>query len=215
MLNAQAVCMRDKLYVGGGVAVGSNRDAARLYIYTPTTDTWNHIDTPVYQFALITYHSQLVLVGGLEYVGEWNGGPVTNKLWILTKNDQWRETLPPMTTKRWRASAVEFAAELRQEIVRLVRQKENETHSLDCLMPEDFDFVRCANRRVRIIDGDAPFDGSGITQVYKNGAIYVRLNTQTLEAYYDVSKFKVFNYCMFNPRSPSNVLLSDYPHKHV
>ena len=109
MLNAQAVCLRDKLYVGGGVAVGSNRDAARLYIYTPTTDTWNHIDTPVYQFALITYHSQLVLVGGLEYVGEWNGGPVTNKLWILTKNDQWRETLPPMTTKRWRASAVEFA----------------------------------------------------------------------------------------------------------
>lgn len=73
--------------------------------------------------------------------------------------------------------------EIREEIVRLVRQKESDTHTLDCLMPEDFNFVRCANRRVRIIDGDTPFDGSGIAQVYKNGAIYVRLNTQALEPY--------------------------------
>ena len=53
-----------------------------------------------------------------------------------------------------------------------MRPKESETHSLDCLildslMLEDFDFVRCANCRAKIIDGDAPFDGSGITQVYK------------------------------------------------
>ena len=73
-------------------------------------------------------------------------------------------------------------ADIRQEIVRLVRQKESDTHALDVLMPEDFDFVRCSNRRVRIIDGDTPFDGNGITQVYKNGAIYVRLNTQVLES---------------------------------
>ena len=65
----------------------------------------NHIDTPVYWFALITYHSQLVLVGGVE----GRVGPVTNKLWTLTEHDQWRETLPPMTTKRRWASAVEFA----------------------------------------------------------------------------------------------------------
>ena len=72
-------------------------------------------------------------------------------------------------------------SEVRQEVVRLVRMKQSDTHSLDCLMPEEFDFVRCANRRVRSIDGDAPFDGSGISHVYKNGAIYVRLNSQLLE----------------------------------
>ena len=109
MQNAQAVWLGDKLYVGGGWTSGSNRDDARLYIYTPTTDTWSHINTPVYYFALITYHSQLVLVGGREYVGEERDGLVANKLWTLTELDQWRETLPPMTTKRYGASAVEFS----------------------------------------------------------------------------------------------------------
>ena len=109
MSEAQAVWLRDKLYVGGGSTLGNIRDAARLYIYTPTSDTWNYIDTSVYWFALITYHSRLVLVGGREYVGVGKHGPVTNKLWTLTEHDQWRETLPPMTTKRQWASAVEYA----------------------------------------------------------------------------------------------------------
>ena len=112
MNDAQAVWLGDKLYVGGGWTSGSERDNARLYIHTPTTDTWSHIDTPVYYFALVTYNSQLVLVGGKEFAGEheWRlDVPVTNKLWILTEHDQWRETLSPMKTERYRASAVEFA----------------------------------------------------------------------------------------------------------
>ena len=108
MRDTQAVWLGDNLYVGGGWILASNRDAARLYMYTPTTDTWSETNTPVYYFALITYHSQLVLVGGREYVGEGSAEPVTNKLWTLNGNDQWRETLPPMTTKRHSASAVEF-----------------------------------------------------------------------------------------------------------
>ena len=111
MRDAKAVWLGDKLYVGGGWTTGSNRDMARLYIHTPTTDTWSHINSPVYYFALITYHSQLVLVGGKEFAGEheWRDVPVTNKLWTLTEHGQWRETLPPMATERYRASAVEFA----------------------------------------------------------------------------------------------------------
>ena len=109
MRDAQAVWLGDKLYVGGGEVSGSRRDHARLYIYTPTTNTWSHINTPVYWFAVITYHFQLVLVGGREYIGEERCGPFTNKLWTLTEQDQWRETLPPgMTTKRCKTSAVEF-----------------------------------------------------------------------------------------------------------
>jgi hypothetical protein len=109
--DAQAVWLGDKLYVGGGWTSESRRDDARLYIHTPTTDTWSHIDTPVYYFALITYHSQLMLVGGTKFVGEYTvrDVPVTNKLWTLIEHDQWRETLPPMKTKRHKASAVEFA----------------------------------------------------------------------------------------------------------
>ena len=109
MDDTQAVWLGDKLYVRRGWTSESRGDAARLYIYTPTTDTWSKIDTPVYLFALITYHSQLVLVGGGEYVGRWSVVSITNKLWTLIGHDQWRETLPPMTTKRQCASAVEFA----------------------------------------------------------------------------------------------------------
>lgn len=46
--------------------------------------------------------------------------------------------------------------EIREEIVRLVQQKESDLHDLNCLMPSDFDFVRRANRQVKSIDGDAP-----------------------------------------------------------
>ena len=99
--SAQAVWLNDKVYVGGGgtISSGSRRDYARLYIYTPTTDTWDTpIDTPVCYFSLTTYHSQLVLVGGREYVSEYGKGRPTNKLWTLSEHGQWQEALPPMPT---------------------------------------------------------------------------------------------------------------------
>ena len=95
LLNAQVVCLEDKLYLG----------SYKLYIYTPTTDTWAIKDTPVRYFALVVYHSQLVLVGGLMTVD----GSVTNKLWTLNRHNQLKETLPPMTVRRSWASAVEYS----------------------------------------------------------------------------------------------------------
>ena len=108
MHDAQAVWLGDKLYVGGGLTLESGRGNAKLYIHSPTTNAWRHINTPVFLFALITYHSRLVLVGGMEFVREYEDGPVTNKLWTLSEYDQWREARPPMATKRHSASAVEF-----------------------------------------------------------------------------------------------------------
>ena len=92
MSDATAVWHRDKLYVGGRVSGSSTsyrRDSARLYIYILTTDTWGTpIDTASYLFALITYHSRLVLVGGREYVSENVMGNITNKLWTLNEHSQ-------------------------------------------------------------------------------------------------------------------------------
>ena len=86
---AQTVCLKDKVYVG------TSGYAARLYVYTPTTDTWDAlIDTPGSYLALTTYHSQLVLVGKKEYGAE----KLPNKLWTLSEHGQWQETLPPMPT---------------------------------------------------------------------------------------------------------------------
>ena len=109
---AHAVWLKDKIYVGGGWALGSRREEARLYIYTPATDEWTTLDTPVRRFGLTTYHSQLVLVGGKEYVGENIEGELTNKLWTLSENGQWQETLPPMPKICGNPSAVSFGDHL-------------------------------------------------------------------------------------------------------
>ena len=74
-----------------------------LYIYTPDTNEWITRDTPMYYYGLTTYHSQLVLVGGTMYVG---GSLTTNKLWTLSEDDQWQETLPSLPTPCSHASAV-------------------------------------------------------------------------------------------------------------
>ena len=49
--------------------------------------------------------------------------------------------------------------EIREEICRLVSIKGSTTYSLDSLSPSDLNFVRCANRRVRAIDGDTNLHG--------------------------------------------------------
>ena len=108
MSDATAVWYGDKLYVGG--TSDSFRHSAGLYIYTPITDMWlGLMDTPVYWFALTTYHSQLVLVGGREYRDK---DEFTNKLWTLNEHGQlqhrWQETLPPMRSKRHSACAVNY-----------------------------------------------------------------------------------------------------------
>ena len=95
LIGTQAVCLEDKVYLGGG----------KLFIYIPTTDTWASKDTPVRGFALVVYHSQLVLVGGLMI----DRRSVTNKLWTLDRHYQLKETLPPMTVRRRWASAVEYS----------------------------------------------------------------------------------------------------------
>ena len=104
--DAQAVWLKDKVYVGGGETSGSERESARLYIYTPATDTWTTLDTPVYWFALTIYHSQLVLVGGRKYVGKNIVGERSNKLWTLSEDGHWQEILPPMPKTCGSPSAV-------------------------------------------------------------------------------------------------------------
>ena len=104
--SAEAVWLKDKVYVAGGVRFRNLRSDARLYIYTPATNAWTTLDTPVYYFGLTTYHSQLVLVGGKVYVGGNIEGECTNKLWTLSKDSQWQEILPPLPKPYGNLSAV-------------------------------------------------------------------------------------------------------------
>ena len=95
---AQAVWLKDKVYLGGGTVSGSKRDEARLYVYTPATDTWDVLDTPVYHFSLTTYHSQLVLVGGWEYTSGLVIGidnPLVNNKVYVYNGCQWETAQHP------------------------------------------------------------------------------------------------------------------------
>ena len=109
MSNATAVWHEEKLYVGGGWTFQSIRDDTKLFVYTPKNDTWDSIIAPVFYFGLTSYHSQLVLVGGREYIGEYFMGEFTNKLWTLSEhNGQWQKILPAMRIKRRSVCAVSY-----------------------------------------------------------------------------------------------------------
>ena len=103
MIEAQAVFLDGILHVGGGYIKGSARDHARLFSCKPGGDgSWTVTDTPTYRYALTTYDSHLLLVGGKEYDPSEQ---ITNKIYTMI-DGEFKELLPPMKEKRYSSSAV-------------------------------------------------------------------------------------------------------------
>ena len=100
VFNAQAVVLKNKAYIGGGSLYPG--PSSRLLVYDFTKNSWDTLETPTDQYALATFHSQLVLVGGKYPDTE----VATNQLWVLDEQDHWTQPFPPMKTERYRASAV-------------------------------------------------------------------------------------------------------------
>ena len=100
MYNAQAVLLGYNVYIGGGSIYSGL--SSELLVYDFTKDLWKKLYTPTQWYALTTYHSQLVLVGGRDAT-TWK---TTNQLWVLDEQCQWIQPLPAMTIKRYQASAV-------------------------------------------------------------------------------------------------------------
>lgn len=67
-------------------------------------------------------------------------------------------------------------SQIRISIAGLIREKESIFNDYKAITEDDFSFVRCANRKVRIPDGQITFDASGIRRIYRSGAVYIRLN---------------------------------------
>lgn len=65
--------------------------------------------------------------------------------------------------------------DIREEIVRVVSSEEGVTQDLSNLQPQDFICVKCSNKKVRVPDGDTPFDAQGINRTYPHGSMYIRL----------------------------------------
>jgi hypothetical protein len=109
----QTVYLNDHLYVGAGAICGSGRDKCRLFEYSITLNTWDILDTHLAEFALASYHSKLILLGGREYECDGHGlctpktKSPTNKLWFLDDQYQFQEAeIPPMNKSRKSALAV-------------------------------------------------------------------------------------------------------------
>lgn len=110
MSDAQAVLLRNKVYIGGGACdLFAESPASLLFRYDFTDDSWDLLlETPTEGYVLTTYNSQLVLVGGKDPTT----GKISNQLWVMDEQQwdpeqqYWAQPLPPMTTKCSRASAV-------------------------------------------------------------------------------------------------------------
>ena len=105
--SAHSVWLNGKLYVGGGrihvdLYDGSN---ARLLVYSPSEDSWEVIPTPTKHYALATYHSELVLVGGRDPTTDKS----TSKVWLL-EDRSWvpHPTVPDMPVSTYWSAAVGF-----------------------------------------------------------------------------------------------------------
>ena len=107
----QAVHLNDHVYIGG--ASGSDRDNCRLFIYSLSADNWNVIDTRVSRFALTSYKSKVVLIGGRQRDPP-HGNAYTwiysNKVSMLDSNldVQDHDVVVAMQTKRASACATSY-----------------------------------------------------------------------------------------------------------
>ena len=101
--DAQAIWIKEELYVGAVLTEGTRRDHARIYIYSRYLNSWTTIDTPVYYFAMTTYIDKLVIVSGRKFINCDETGPLTDGVLTLhEESHQWEEVegVPHMNTKR-------------------------------------------------------------------------------------------------------------------
>ncbi len=106
MYHAQAVQLKTKVYVQGETDSIDTRST--IYTYEVPADAWVSMQSPAHWSALTIYHSQLVLVGGIETTTGLN----TDQLWVLQDEQTWTQPLPPMPTARHSASAVSLGDHL-------------------------------------------------------------------------------------------------------
>ena len=98
---AQAVVVGGKVYIGGGVAEGSD---CNILEYTIQGGQWREIVTPVKWFGMAVVNNQLLIIGG-----EDEEARDTNQVWALdSASGAWKQPFPAMPTARGWLSAVGY-----------------------------------------------------------------------------------------------------------
>ena len=67
--------------------------------------------------------------------------------------------------------------EVRAAIGDIIRKKKSRKVDFSDVSPDDFEFVMVANKKVRVPDGDVPFDAVSLNKAYR-GIVYVRLTKE-------------------------------------
>ena len=80
----QSVYLNDHLYIGG-VYPGSEQEMCRLFEYSVSLNTWDIFDIDLADFALASYQSKVLLLGGRECKFDPNGFCKTKSELIFDK----------------------------------------------------------------------------------------------------------------------------------
>ena len=92
-------------YCGGG-DTGSKEGSSRVFQYNSERDEWSALpQCPTRHHALVELNGSLITIGGVEH--DAPRGTPTNSVHVL-EDLQWRKTMPPLATARYRASAITY-----------------------------------------------------------------------------------------------------------
>ena len=69
-------------------------------------------------------------------------------------------------------NSASITEEVQREITEALKKKDSAVFNFCEVKGNDFEFVKCANRKIRVIDGDHSYDGKVVKQLY-GGSIYV------------------------------------------
>ena len=102
--HTQAAHFNGKLYMGGTSMTKTGQPAAKLYSYIISSKSeWKiEVDPPVYNFALVSYKSELLLIGGKVCSKE---NEIADFIWTYDKIQQKFEKHPTLQLNRKRCGA--------------------------------------------------------------------------------------------------------------
>ena len=101
-LYPQCLIVRNQLYVATTCRY-TMQNIVKLHVYNAGLTAWTALNTPTEQwFGISRYHSQLVIIGGLEQSSQ----KLTSKVWSSDNGIDWELSLPPLPTPRSSPSVV-------------------------------------------------------------------------------------------------------------
>ena len=71
-------------------------------------------------------------------------------------------------------SSLMSESDVRKEIADALHRKNSSIYNFSLIQDKDFEFVKCVDKKVRLLDGENVYDAQLLKKLY-SGAIYVRL----------------------------------------